>query len=212
MRKPLLISLVILLLVVCIWQYYHYRGQEQQGLLRQTAVIQEQIRNVGKLIVTEGSYSQVFTYEDSKKFYLDFLSEKKRALVVVNATAQVSYDLSKIRTEIDETGKTLRITSIPEPELHISPDIEYYDVQQGYFNRFEADDHNRIKRRIERSLQDKIKNSPLMENAGNRLISELYKFYILTSSMGWTLEYNEHTIDRDKDFRGYFPELPGQVR
>ncbi|WP_425414343.1 hypothetical protein [Psychroserpens burtonensis] len=40
----------------------------------------------------------------------------------------------------------------------------------------------------------KIEVSDLKSNAQNRLISELSKFYILTNTMGWTLEYSQNLV------------------
>jgi hypothetical protein len=124
-----------------------------------------------------------------------------KALVVVNAEASISYDLSKVKTEIDETTKTVTITHIPEPELKINPNIEYYDVTQDYLNQFDASDYNKIKKRIETSLRKKIEASELRTNAENRLVSELQKIYILTNSMGWTLKYNGEPIKEEEDFQ-----------
>tara|TARA_R110002050_G_scaffold300812_1_gene473305 strand:+ start:414 stop:584 length:171 start_codon:yes stop_codon:yes gene_type:complete len=41
----------------------------------------------------------------------------------------------------------------------------------------------------------KIEASDLKSNAQNRLISELSKFFMLTNSLGWTLQYNESPIE-----------------
>jgi len=49
-------------------------------------------------------------------------------------------------------------------------------------------------------LLKKIENSELKKNSKNRLISELSKFYILTNSLGWTLEYNERPIKNIEEF------------
>lgn len=195
MRK-ILLGIVIALVVVFGFRYYEQQKEDRNQVIADTALIEKQLKNVGKLIVTEGTYAQVFSYEDSKKFYFDIFSSTKKALVVVNAEASISYDLSKITSEILTESKTVRITSIPEPELKINPNIEYYDVSQDYLNQFEAKDHNIIKKRVEVSLRDKIEASDLRQNAENRLISELQKIYILTSSMGWVLEYNSQTIDK----------------
>ena len=48
--------------------------------------------------------------------------------------------------------------------------------------------------RNKNSLIKKLEASDLKANAKNRLISELSKFYILTNSLGWTLQYNEIQI------------------
>lgn len=104
-----------------------------------------------------------------------------------------------METEIDEESKTVTITKIPEPELNVYPDIEYYDVQQDYLNKFQASDYNTIKRRVTQELQKKIEESELRTNAENRLISELQKIYILTNSLGWTLKYNATPVESESD-------------
>lgn len=193
--RNILIGILITLLVVFGLRYCEDKRNNHEQLTADTALIEKQLKNVGKLIVTEGNYAQVFSYEDSKEFYFDIFSAKKKALVVVNADASINYDLSKITSEILPESKTVRITSIPAPQLKINPSIEYYDVTQDYFNQFEAKDYNIIKKRIDASLRKKIEASDLWNNAENRLISELQKLYILTNSMGWTLEYNNIEIE-----------------
>ena len=164
-----------------------------------SALIQQQIKNVGKLVVTEGYFSDAYSYKNSKAIFADLTSEKQ-ALVIVNAEVTVSYDLSKIEFDIDSINKILKIKSIPEEELKIYPELEYYDVESGYFNKFEAQDYNKIKEIVTERIKKKVEASNLRSNAKNRLISELSKFYILTNSLGWTLQYNQNKIDQPEKF------------
>lgn len=121
---------------------------------------------------------------------------------MVNADVTIAYDLSKIEYKIDESTKTLSILNIPEEEIKISPDFEYYDVQADFLNPFEAKDYNAIKKTVSQQLMQKIEASDLKSNAKNRLISELAKFYILTNSLGWTLQYNQNTIEAVEELQG----------
>ena len=89
----------------------------------------------------------------------------------------------------------MTITFIPAEEIKISPDLEYYDIKADFLNQFEAKDYNNIKEIVRKQLLKKIEASDLKMNAKNRLISELAKFYILTNSLGWTLEYNQERIE-----------------
>ena len=193
--KNLVIGAILVLIIVLTVNYCSDRNAEKESLKQNTALIQKQIENVGKLVVTEGNFSQVYTYKNSKSFYLDVLSARKKALIVVNAKASVAYDLSKLDVEIDQENKRVIIKSIPKEEISINPDIEYYDVTQDYLNQFDAEDYNKIKQRIEKGLRQKIEKSSLKSNAQNRLISELQKIYILTNSMGWSLEYQNQKIE-----------------
>ena len=188
--KRILLGAVLALLVVFGIRYCENRNSEEDRLEESSFLIQEQIKNVGKLVVTEGSFSQVYSYNDSNKFYLDVLSARKKALIIVNTKVSIAYDLSKMEVEIDEENKKVIIKHIPEEEISINPDIEYYDVTQDYLNQFEASDYNKIKDYVNKSMEKKVENSTLISNAKNRLLSELQKIYILTSSLGWTLEYN----------------------
>jgi hypothetical protein len=198
--KKILLGALVVILIFFGYRYFENQRIERENLEENTLLIQEQIRNVGKLVVTEGSFSQVYSYKDSKRFYLDVFSARKKALIVVNAEVTVAYDLSKLETRVNKEDKTVNITHIPEEEITINPDIKYYDVTQDYLNQFDAADYNKIKERINTSIQRKIDNSNLKSNARNRLVSELQKIYILTNSMGWTLTYNNTPIGASEEF------------
>lgn len=182
-------------IVLVIAFFFFTKNEEKEELEYNTALIQQQIQQVGKLVVTEGYFSQVTSYKNTKRNYLNIFSSNKKALVVVNAKVTVSYDLRQIATSIDEASKTLTIISIPEAELNIYPDIEYYDVTQEYFNQFSAEDYNKIKGTVTKMIEEKVDASDIRENAKHQLISELQKIYILTNSMGWTLRYNDQTVE-----------------
>lgn len=197
MRKTLF-GILLTLIFVFAFHYCENKKEKQQQLSEASQLIQLQLQNVGKLIVTEGTFSQVFTYEDSQKRFFEMISFNKKALVVVNAKVTIGYDLSQIETHIDQETKTVSILYIPKEELNIYPIIEYYDVTQDYFNQFSAKDFNTIKTKVNTLLADKIEKSDLRSNAKNRLISELQKIYLLTNNLGWTLRFNSEEVRSEK--------------
>ena len=197
MRK-IIIGAVIALASVLVYRSCMEDRREQAILQESSMLIQQEIRNVSKLIVTEGHFSEVYNYKDSREFFGPLVTANKKALVVVNAEVQVAYDLSKIEYELDGPNKTLRIVQIPEPEIKMSPKFEYYDVRADYFNPFSAQDYNAIDRTVRASLMKKVEASSLSSNANNRLLSELSKILVVTNSMGWTLEYGGNRIDDPK--------------
>tara|TARA_R110000850_G_scaffold182360_1_gene307801 strand:+ start:61821 stop:62441 length:621 start_codon:yes stop_codon:yes gene_type:complete len=193
MRK-IIVGVLLTLIFVFAFHYCENKKEDREQLSERSELIQLQLQNVGKLIVTEGHFSQVFTYEDSKKYFFDAVSARKKAIVIVNAKVTVAYDLSQIETYIDEENKIVSIIYIPEEEINIHPTIEYYDVTQDYLNQFEARDFNIVKGKVDQLIQEKIENSGLKANAQNRLVSELQKIYILTNTMGWTLRFNSEEV------------------
>lgn len=199
--KKIIIGVAAVVLIALLFRFCEFKKQDGSSLTSDTNLIQQQIVNVGKLVVTEGHFSEVLTYKDQQKYFLDVLTFEKKALIVVNADVTVAYDLRQVTYDINEKDKTITITSIPKEEIKISPDIKFYDVNQSKLNPFTGDDYNKINTQVKEKLKLKIEKSTLKTNAKNRLVSELSKILILTNSMGWKLEYNSIEVKTDSDLQ-----------
>ncbi len=95
MRK-ILFGSVLTLVMVFMLRYCEHERDQRAEVQQSSALIQKQLNNVGKLIVTEGNFAQVYTYEDLKTLYFDLFSAKKKPLNVtrvnhfVNAVPWIS--------------------------------------------------------------------------------------------------------------------------
>ncbi|MFA9188809.1 DUF4230 domain-containing protein [Flavobacterium sp. FBOR7N2.3] len=199
MIKKIVIAVILVTTVLLLFKYCDFKKNDEADISYNTNLIQQQIVNVGKLVVTEGHFSEVITYKNQQKYLMNMVSFEKKALIVVNADVTVAYDLQKMKYDIDEKNKTITIVSIPKEEIKISPDIQFYDVEQSKLNPFTGDDYNKINKSVKANLAKKIEKSTLKSNAKNRLISELSKILILTNTMGWTLQYEGQIIENEKD-------------
>ena len=197
LRKWILVALVAIILIFG-YQFFSKKDNDT-SLEYNTNLIQQQILNVGKLVVTEGHFAEVITYKNQQKYLMNMLSFEKKALLVVNADVTVAYDLHQMKYDIDEANKTITILNIPKEEIKISPDIQFYDVEQSKLNPFTGEDYNKINKQVRANLAKKIEKSSLKKNAQNRLISELSKMLILTNSMGWKLQYENKVIKTETD-------------
>jgi uncharacterized membrane protein YfhO len=201
MLKRIIVGAVLVVAIVLAFKFCEFKKQDDSSLDYNTNLIQQQIVNVGKLVVTEGHFSEVVTYKNQQKYMMDMLSFEKKALIVVNADVTVSYDLHQMKYDIDEKNKTITILSIPKEEIKISPDIKFYDVEQSQMNPFTGEDYNKINKSVKANLAKKIEKSSLKSNAQNRLISELSKILILTNTMGWKLQYDGKVITNEKELQ-----------
>jgi hypothetical protein len=192
--------LAAFLITGSIWLLWN-KKENKEEIRENSALIQQQIEQVGKLIVTEGYFSQVFTFKNSQNLFLNLFTSDKKALVVANAKVTVEYDLRQLETELDVENKTVILKSIPEPVINIYPDIEYYDVTQDYFNKFGASDYNKIKNSVNARIREKVNQSNLMDNSRERLMAELANVFVLTKSLGWTLQYKEIIIDSEEQMK-----------
>jgi len=199
MIKKIVIVVILIAAVILLFKYCDFKKDDEADISYNTNLIQQQIVNVGKLVVTEGHFSEVITYKNQQKYLMNMVSFEKKALIVVNADVTVAYDLQKMKYDIDEKNKTITIISIPKEEIKISPDIQFYDVEQSKLNPFTGDDYNKINKSVKANLAKKIEKSTLKSNAKNRLISELSKILILTNTMGWILQYEGQIIETEKD-------------
>jgi lipopolysaccharide export LptBFGC system permease protein LptF len=191
----------VIVTVVLLFKYCEFKKEDDSAIDYNTDLIQQQIVNVGKLVVTEGHFSEVITYKNKEKYLMGMLSFDKKALIVVNADVTVAYDLHKMKYDIDEKNKIISIVYIPKEEIKISPDIQFYDVEKSKLNPFTGDDYNKISKSVKANLAKKIEKSTLKTNAQNSLVSELSKFLILTNSLGRALKYDGIVIENENDFK-----------
>ncbi|WP_298221122.1 DUF4230 domain-containing protein [Flavobacterium sp.] len=199
MLKRIGLAVAAALVLFLLFKYCEFKKSDTSTVDYNTNLIQQQIVNVGKLVVTEGHFAEVLTYKDQDKYFGGVLSFEKKALIIVNADVTVAYDLHQMQYDIDEKNKTITIKYIPKEEIKISPDIQFYDVNQSKFNAFTGDDYNKINKSVRLNLAKKIEKSSLKTNAQNRLVSELSKVLILTNTMGWKLKYEGQEIVSETD-------------
>jgi hypothetical protein len=198
--KTIKLILFLGVLAILLYLYFTFKKENSTSLENSTNLIQQQIVNVGKLVVTEGHFSEVLTYKDQNSYFGGIVSFDKKALIVVNAEVTVAYNLHDIKYDINSETKTITLLNIPKEEIKIYPDIQFYDVNQSKLNPFTGDDYNKINKLAKLSLSKKIEKSSLKSNAENRLISELSKMLILSNSMGWKLEYQGKIITKEEEF------------
>ncbi len=195
---------ILIIAVILYFGYQYFTQKKEDNITFNSDLIEKEIKNVGKLVVTEGKFSEVVTYKDQQKYLMDLVSFEKKALIVANADVTIAYDLRQIKYDIDQENKTVTITFVPEPEVKINQELQFYDVDQSRFNPFGAEDYNKINQKVKQVIAKKIEKSSLKANAENRLLSELSKILIVTNTMGWTLKYNGNVIQKDADFNANF--------
>jgi len=198
-KKALIFALICVALGSLLTFFIMRKVDKKNEVMPDTELIQQQMKNVSKLVVNEAKISQIYNYKDEKSF-MNLMSFDKKALVVVNADVQIMYDLSKLEYNVDETNKIVKITFIPKEEIKINPDIKIYDVEESRFNAFKGNDYNTIQESVKKQFHEKIMKSNIQANAKNRLVSELSKFLVVTQSLGWTLKYQDETITNTADF------------
>ena len=166
---------------------------------RQSIVLLEKIKNVCKLITVEGEFSEIYHYENTKERFMKLISSKKKAILLVNAKAQIGYNLSKIKLNANAKSKTIAITDFPQAEiLTIDTDLRYYDKSEGLFNKFEAEDLTALNKEAKQFIVEKIPESGLVETANKELLEAVGIITNLVETIGWKVDYAALELETSK--------------
>lgn len=159
----------------------------------ESQVLLEHIKNVTKLVTVEGYFSEVYSEEDTKNYYL-FYSTKK-VLIKVKAKVSAGYDLSNMKVEADAASKTLHISNIPEPSIiSVDPEVSYYDIANGVVNQFTPDDYTRLNKKAVDTIRTQALHSDFMNTVQKQGIKNFDAIRILAESMGWKVVFDNSKL------------------
>jgi MFS superfamily sulfate permease-like transporter len=164
-----------------------FNKKHEAPTITDSDVIVERIKAVKKVIVTEGIFSEIYSYKDAKAYFFDVVRFEKKALLLIKGKAYVSYDLELIDYQVDEENRTITLVNIPAPEIIIEPELKYYDLQQSSFNTFSSADYNKLQSLAKSKLKVKVKQSELTQMARNNLESTLNDLQIIGKELGWKI-------------------------
>lgn len=192
---------LILGAILMYWVYSMFTKKRKRELTEhQSTVILDKIKSVCKLVSVEGDFAEIYRYENIKDGFMSILSSKKKALVVINAKAQIGYDLKKLRLEADTNSKRIILKDFPEPEiLSIEPDIQFYDIKNGLFNSFSPDDLTQLNQNAKEHIREKIPESGLIDTAKKEALEAVLLIEKIVETIGWKLDYSALEIsNREK--------------
>lgn len=177
--------------IIMYWVYAFFNRKKSKELTKyQSTVLLEKTKSVCKLITVEGDFAEIYKYENTREHFMSLFSSKKKALIVINAKAQIGYDLNKIVMHADEAQKKIVLTNFPKPEiLSIVPELEFYDIKNGLFNTFKPDDLTSLNQEAKEHIREKIPQSGLMDTASREAMEAVLLIEKIVETIGWKLDY-----------------------
>lgn len=176
---------ILVFLVGFLIAKFWYQKEDNHQQKEEIKVVVNSIKNMSKLVVSNASFSEVYNFTDSKKYFYDFVSFDKQAIVTVNADVEVGYDLSKLDIQIDSLSKKIYINKIPKEAITIAPDVKYFDLKQSQFNAFSKEELNKINEKSIEKIKQTVELTNLKKEAKTRLFEEISKIYQLSAIYGW---------------------------
>lgn len=174
----------------CLVTYFIMKQLQTNSSTNESHVIAYEIKKLNKLIVAEQMFSDVYSHQNSRYIpgLQNFFSFDKKAILLVNAKVQATYDLKKLEVEIDSTQKVVRILEVPNVEIEVYPEVKFFDLEQSRFNSFEKDELNELQDRAIAHIKKTIDKSKLEKEAHQQLIQNLGEIYQIAKLYNWKIE------------------------
>jgi len=156
---------------------------------KQSVILLDKIKKVSKLITVEGDFSEIYHHENTKENFWGF-SSKKKAIVLIQAKAHIGFDFRKIKLEANTKNKEIVLSDFPQPEVvSIECDIKFYDIKNGYLNKFNTEDLSTLNKEAKEHVLSKIPESNLIQLANKEALEAILLMENLVETIGWKLDY-----------------------
>lgn len=185
------------------YYFFSIRNSKTSDAKQEAVVLVERIEKVFKVVMAEGYFTEIYNYQDEKSIW-NLINDKKKALIIAKAKVLVGYDFGKMRYHISETDKKMIIDFFPEPEiLSIDTDYKFYDIEQGWLNRFQSDDYTAILNEAKQTMNDKALQSDLPRIATNQVQLMMFQ---LALTMNWKIDLklpdsNQKELDQYSSYK-----------
>lgn len=158
---------------------------------KQSVVLLDKIRKVSKLITVEGEFAEIYHHENTQEKFLGLFTSKKKAIILINAKTHIGFDFRKIKMQANNPKKTIILSEFPQPEvLSIEPNIQFYDIQNGFMNKFSSEDLTKVNKEAKEHILQKIPESNLMHTASQEALEAIMLMENLVATIGWKLDYS----------------------
>ncbi|MFC6268661.1 DUF4230 domain-containing protein [Frigoriflavimonas asaccharolytica] len=160
-------------------------------------LLTNQITKMNKMVVVEQDFSSI----QKTKLSFEILGKKisdNEIVTLTNTNAQVSYDLKKMKLEVDSINKKLIIKELPNAEIKINPNVEIQSMDDSFINRI---DENQIKK-VTKSAKDaavkRVDQNQLRSEGRNQLKENLNQIFILAKALKYEIVDETGQIDTTK--------------
>lgn len=197
-----IIGLIIGAAVVAVLAYYFRTIFIKDKSEQQSVILLEKIRNVSKLITIESDFTEIMHHKDSMNLLLNLLKSDKKAIILSQSKVMVGFDLKLIKIKPDPKNKTLELTHFPPPQvLSIETQVEYYDISNGLFNKFDAADLTQINVKLRENIEAKIPQSGILNTAQEKALDTIRMIEQIVETFGWRLQYHQLELPQNIEFK-----------
>lgn len=163
-------------------------------------IITNQIKKMNKMVVMEQDFSSMQkTKMTSELLGGGLLPPMEKEIITFTKTnAQVSYDLNKMKLDVDSINKKLIISELPSADIKITPSVEIQSMDDSFFNRFDEKDLQKITKTAKDNAYKTVDQNRLRSEGRKQLLENLNNIFVLAKALNYTIEDKTGTVDTSK--------------
>lgn len=186
-----------MLLLFFIWNAITKKSEDK--VQNDYYIISNQITKMNKLVVMEQDFSSMQKTNISSELLGGMLPKFEKELITFTKTnAQVSYDLTKMKIEVDSINKKLIIKELPNADIRITPSVEIQSLDDSFFNRFDEKDFQKITKSAKDNAYKSVNQTRLRNDGRKQLLENLENIFVLAKALNYKIEDQTGQIDVSK--------------
>lgn len=162
-------------------------------------IITNQIKKMNKMVVVEQDFSSMQKTKVTSQILGGLLPNMEKEIVTFTKTnAQVSYDLNKMKIDVDSVNKKLIIRELPNADIKIIPSVEIQNMDDSFFDRFNENDLKKIQNNAKNNAVKTVNQNYLRDLGRKQLSENLSQIFVLAKALKYTIEDETGQIDTTK--------------
>lgn len=192
-----LVGAAAMLLLFFIWNAVTKKTEDK--VQNDYYIITNQITKMNKMVVMEQDFSSMQKTKISSELMGGMLPKIEKELITFTKTnAQVSYDLTKMKLEVDSVNKKLIIRELPNADIRILPSVEIQSLDDSFFNRFDEKDFQKITKSAKDNAYKSVNQQRLRNEGRKQLLENLDHIFVLAKALNYKIEDQTGTLDTSK--------------
>ena len=154
---------------------------------------------MNKIVVIEQDFSSMQKTKITSELLGGMLPSMEKELITFTKTnAQVSYDLNKMKLDVDSVNKKLIIKELPNAEIRIIPSVEIQSMDDSFLDRFDQKDLQKITKSAKDNAYKTVNQNRLRAEGRKQLLENLDNIFVLAKALNYTIEDQTGLIDTSK--------------
>ena len=194
---PFFLGAALVLSIVLVWNAFTKKTEDK--VQNDFYIITNQIRKMNKMVVMEQDFSSMQKTKITSELFGGMLPDIEKELITFTKTnAQVSYDLNKMKLDVDSVNNKLIIKELPNAEIRIIPSVEIQSMDDSFLDRFDQKDLQKITKSAKDNAYKTVNQNRLRAEGRKQLLENLDNIFVLAKALNYTIEDQTGLIDTSK--------------